>query len=219
MNAGFIITTTVFTPLEWIDWLNLAFSVLHWVFNVLWGTFYLKVWMCYLFILAFKRAQPSKHGQQHYVIPPRWITYFSGIVVAVLSRCMPAIWMRVWLSVIPGFIPGKKRENIRCQVALRITLTRKHQIRKSQNGRFFSCSMNVPLSFHLSILALCSPLCWLSVCLCLSRFYHFPSVSSSLVKSPSNSSLLLAFFLVSFPHNASLCPFRTCFSFSQSHLD
>lgn len=48
--------------------------------------------------------------------------------------------------------------------------------------RFFSCSVNLPPSFHLSILTVF--LCWLCLsalyCLCLSPFYGFFNVSLSL---------------------------------------
>lgn len=135
---------------------------------------------------------------------------FTDIVMAVLSCRMPVTCIRAWFCLIHGFKQGK---NIRRQPALCITLTRKYQIWKNQNGRLFSCSVNVPLSFHLSILALhvCS-LCWLclSACfwMCLSPFYHFLNVSFSLVWSPSVSYLnrfaSLLFFSVSFSPNTSI---------------
>lgn len=127
--------------------------------------------------------------------------------MATLSRCMHASHVHLKHISCGPLLQTRKKE--RRQTALWITLTWKYQNSVTQDmtkmtriRRFFSCSVNLSLSFHLSILALSSSasfVCLLaSTCACACHL----SIISSMPLSPCNWS--------PFPSCLNQFPFLLC---------
>lgn len=137
-------------------------------------------------------------------------------LVATVSRCMHASHMhQKQISCGPRLQTRQKKIKNRCQAALWITLTGKYQncvtqdVTKTRRIRsLFSCSVSLPLSFHLSILALCLfPLLAVSVCPFLPVPVTFLSFSQCLSLSlPRLVSFTILFEPISFPSLLSLPP-------------